>query len=256
MKLNKEGLDFIKSYEGLRLKAYKVLESEKYYTIGYGHYGSDVRFGQTITKAKADELFKKDVARFEKAVDRLVKVDINQNQFNALVSFAYNVGEGALQTSTLLKKLNKGDFKGASAEFPRWNKSGGKVLAGLTKRRAKERALFDKDTGTKKAATKTNSTSTSSYTVKAGDTLSGIASKYDTTVKELMSLNKDIKDKDEIDVGQKIKVKKTSKTYKVKSGDTLGEIAEDNNTTVSKLVKLNGIKDPDKISVGQTIKLN
>lgn len=254
MELNKDGLDFIKNYEGLRLKAYKVLDSEKYYTIGYGHYGADVRFGQEITKARADELFKQDVSRFEKAVNRLVKVDLNQNQFNALVSFAYNVGEGALASSTLLEKLNRGDYKGASAEFPRWNKSGGKVLAGLTKRREKERKLFDtKTTSSTKTKSASNSGS-STYTVKSGDTLSEIAQANDTTVKQLMALNSGIKNANEISVGQKIKL---PGTYTVKSGDTLGEIAQDNGTTVSKLMKLNpSIKDKDKISVGQKIKLN
>ena len=254
MELSNNGLDFIKNYEGLRLKAYKVLESEKFYTIGYGHYGADVRFGMEITKAQADELFKQDVSRFEKAVNRLVKVDINQNQFDALVSFAYNVGEGALQKSDLLRKLNAGDFKGASAEFPRWNKSGGKVLVGLTKRREKERALFDTPT---KNSTKPKSqaeSGSSSYTVKSGDTLSEIAQKNDTTIKQLMALNSGIKDPDKISVGQKIKL---PGTYTVKSGDTLGEIAQANGTTVNKLMKVNpSIKDKDKISVGQKIKLN
>lgn len=257
MNISNSGLDFIKDYEGLRLKAYKVLDSEKHYTIGYGHYGSDVRFGQTITKAKADELFKKDVKRFENAVNRLVKVDINQNQFDALVSFAYNVGEGALQDSTLLSKLNRGDFKGASAEFPRWNKSGGKVLAGLTKRRAKERALFDKATA-KSTGTKSQAKSgASSYTVKSGDTLSEIAQDNGTTTKKLLELNPSIKNANEINVGQKIQLKgSTSKTHKVKSGDTLSEIAQDNNTTVAKLKSLNNIKDANKIQIGETIKLN
>ena len=254
MELSNNGLDFIKNYEGLRLKSYKVLPSERHYTIGYGHFGADVTFGMEITKAKADELFKKDVSRFEKAVNRLVKVDINQNQFDALVSFAYNVGEGALATSTLLQKVNKKDFEGASKEFARWNKSGGKVLAGLTNRREKERKLFVTPTNTKSAKTSAATSSAKTYTVKSGDTLSEIAQKYDTTMKQLLALNPSIKDANKISVGQKITL---PTTYTVKSGDTLGEIAEKNGTTVNKLMKLNSnIKDKNKISVGQTIKLN
>lgn len=208
MKLNKSGLDLIKSYEGLRLKAYKVLESEKYYTIGYGHYGSDVRFGDTITKNEADNLFKKDVKRFEDAVNKYVKVELTQNQFNALVSFTYNVGVGALQTSTLLNYLNKGDFKKASNEFDKWIHSGGKVLAGLVARRKKEKSLFLKDVKTSsKSPSQTVSKPTSkTYTVKSGDTLSEIAQDNKTTVSKLMKLNPSIKDADKIYSGQKIKL--------------------------------------------------
>lgn len=214
MKISKNGIDFIHQFEGLRLKAYKVLESEKYYTIGWGHYGSDVKFGQTISRQKADDLFDKDIDRFQKAVNMFVKVDINQNQYDALVSFAYNVGTGALQTSTLLEKLNKGDYEGASKEFARWNKSGGKVLAGLTKRREKERQLFMKDFKEPTKAkpptkpTPEKSPQTATYTVKSGDTLSEIAQDKKTTVAKLLKLNPSIKNKDNIQIGQKIKYEK------------------------------------------------
>lgn len=214
MKISKSGIDFIHQFEGLRLKAYKVLESERYYTIGWGHYGQDVKFGQEISRQRADDLFDKDIDRFQKAVNLYVKVDINQNQFDALVSFAYNVGISALQTSTLLEKLNKGDYVGASKEFARWNKSGGKVLAGLTKRREKERQLFMKDfkepTKVKPPTkpTPAKSPQTATYTVKSGDTLSEIAVAKKTTVAKLLKLNPSIKDKDTIYVGQKIKYEK------------------------------------------------
>lgn len=111
------------------------------WTIGYGHTAT-AKQGMTITQAKAVELLKNDLARFEAGVNTYVKVPINQNQFDALVSFSYNVGSGALKTSTLLKKLNAKDYQGAADEFLRWNKASGKVLAGLTKRRETERALF------------------------------------------------------------------------------------------------------------------
>ena len=137
--IGEKGLELIKSFEGLRLRAY--LCPAKVWTIGYGHTG-DVRGGQVITQSQADDLLKQDLRRFEIAVRKLVKVPLTQNQFDALVSFAYNVGEAALSRSTLLRKLNAGDLAGTKLEFAKWNKGGGKVLAGLTRRRADEANLF------------------------------------------------------------------------------------------------------------------
>lgn len=131
--------ELIKSFEGLELEAY--LCPANIWTIGYGHTG-DVKEGDTITKAEADELLEKDLEKFRGGVNRCVKVPVNENQFGALVSFAYNVGIGSLQSSTLLKLLNAGDYDAAADQFPRWNKSGGKVLTGLTRRREAERAVF------------------------------------------------------------------------------------------------------------------
>ena len=131
--------ELIKSFEGLELEAY--LCPADVWTIGYGHTG-DVKEGDTITKAEADELLDKDLEKFRSGVNRCVKVPLNENQFGALVSFAYNVGIGSLQSSTLLKLLNAGDYDAAADQFPRWNKSGGKVLTGLTRRREAERAVF------------------------------------------------------------------------------------------------------------------
>lgn len=140
-----DGIALIKQFEGCRLTAYKAVSTEKYYTIGYGHYGSDVTKSMTITQAQAEALLKEDLKIYEKAVNDLVKVDITQNMFDALVSFTYNCGSGALKTSTLLKKLNSKDYLGAAEEFLKWNKSGGTVLSGLINRREKEKALFLKD---------------------------------------------------------------------------------------------------------------
>ena len=95
-----------------------------------------------ITKERAEELLRFVLERYEKGVERYVQVPISQNQFDALVSFAYNVGLNNLRTSTLLKKLNAGLYKEAAEQFPRWNRSGGKVLRGLTIRRRKEKELF------------------------------------------------------------------------------------------------------------------
>jgi len=96
----------------------------------------------TITKDRAEQLLAEDISRFEPEGDRLVKVPISQNQWDALMSFTYNLGAANLESSTLLKLLNAKDFQGAAAQFPRWNKAGGKVLNGLVKRRAAEQALF------------------------------------------------------------------------------------------------------------------
>ncbi|ESA32909.1 lysozyme [Leptolyngbya sp. Heron Island J] len=136
---NASGVHLIKTFEGLRLKAYQ--DAVGVWTIGYGTTRG-VKPGQAISEAQAEALLKADLNRFEKAVNQTVRVSINDNQFAALVSFAYNVGSGALRSSTLIKKLNRRDIYGAANEFPRWNRAGGRVLAGLTRRRNAERALF------------------------------------------------------------------------------------------------------------------
>lgn len=140
MVTSEKGLSVIKQFESLRLATYK--DSVGIPTIGWGHTGPEVKMGQKITQEEAVRLLRADVARFEKAVGRVVRVVLNQNQFDALVSFSFNVGSKALEDSTLLKRLNAGDVQGAADQFPRWNKAGGEVLAGLTRRRAAERSLF------------------------------------------------------------------------------------------------------------------
>lgn len=140
MKVNFVGKDLIKKYEGCKLEAYKCPAG--ILTIGYGHTGQDVFEGKTITQQEADNLLSKDLTRFEKFLNRIIKVPINQNQFNALASFTYNVGIGALQNSTLLKKLNNNDLIGAANEFDRWVYTNGKKLEGLIKRRKEEKDLF------------------------------------------------------------------------------------------------------------------
>jgi lysozyme len=140
MNTSQKGLDLIKSFEGLRLSAYKCPAGV--WTIGYGTTAG-VKEGQVITKERADELLRDDVKRFEDQVLRLVKVPLTQGQLDALVSFTYNLGAANLGNSTLLRLLNAGDYKGAAAQFDRWNKAGGKVLKGLVTRRAAERAMFE-----------------------------------------------------------------------------------------------------------------
>lgn len=191
MKTSQEGINLIKKFEGCKLIAYKCPAGV--WTIGYGHTGG-VKQGQKITQTQAEKYLKDDLTKYEKGVESLVKVTLNQNQFNALVSFAYNCGLGALKTSTLLKKLNKKDYKGASNELLRWNKASGRVLEGLKARRKAEKALFDK------IPTETI------YVVQKGDSLIKIANKYNTTYQTLAKLN-NIKNPNLIRVGQKLKIK-------------------------------------------------
>ena len=144
MKTNVTGINLIKSFEGCKLTAYQC--PAKKWTIGYGHTGKvdgkPIIKGMCISDEKAIALLKEDLASFEKSVENLVKVNLTENQFASLVSFTYNIGAGNLKKSTLIKKLNSGDYIGAAAEFIKWNKAGGIVLAGLTRRRKEEQALF------------------------------------------------------------------------------------------------------------------
>ena len=144
MKIDKYGEKLIKQFESCKLTAYKVDNAEKYYTIGYGHYGADVKKGMKISKETADKLFRNDIKYFETSVNSCLKVKVTQSMFNALVSFTYNVGFSAFKNSTLLKYVNKKQFTKASKEFKKWNKCGGKVLKGLVKRRLLEKIEFER----------------------------------------------------------------------------------------------------------------
>lgn len=137
--INDEGLALVKRWEGLRLEAY--LDSAAVWTIGYGHTG-EVRPGQTITEAEAERLLRADLATAEAAVVRLVTVPLTDGQFGALVSFVFNVGQGAFAGSTLLRRLNAGEYDAVPGELARWNRAGGRVLQGLANRRAAEAGLW------------------------------------------------------------------------------------------------------------------
>ncbi|OHX13336.1 lysozyme [Chromobacterium sphagni] len=141
MQTSNNGINLIKQFEGIRLTAYQ--DSVGVWTIGYGHTGADVRSGLTISQNQAEQLLRTDLGRFETGVGQLVTVPLNQNQFDALVSFSYNLGLGNLKSSTLLRLLNNKDYNGAAGQFPLWDKAGGQVLAGLHKRRLAEQALFE-----------------------------------------------------------------------------------------------------------------
>ncbi len=140
--INKAGLELLKKSEGCKLKAYPDPGTGgEPYTIGYGHTGG-VRPKDEITMQRAEDLLREDLVKFEHGVERLLFEDVNDNQFSALVCFAFNVGLENLRVSTLLKKLNLGDSKGAAEQFLRWNKAAGKVLPGLVTRREAEKTLF------------------------------------------------------------------------------------------------------------------
>lgn len=139
-----KGLDLIKQFEGLRLKAYD--DGVGVWTIGYGTIrypnGVKVKRGDTCTKEQAEQYLKTDLDSFENVINTKVKVPLTQNQFDALACFVYNVGATNFSNSTLLRKLNAKDYSGAADQLLRWNKAGGKVMNGLTRRREAERKLF------------------------------------------------------------------------------------------------------------------
>lgn len=141
MKISEQGLKVLKHYESCRLTAYQ--DSAGVWTIGWGHTGPEVKSGLVWTQQQADAALQKDLDWFEQRVTSLVRVPLKQRQFDALVCFAYNLGVGALQSSTLFAKLSARDYAGAAEQFPRWRNAGGKPLYGLVKRRAAEQALFN-----------------------------------------------------------------------------------------------------------------
>jgi len=232
MSVSSAGLDLVKNAEGLSLTAYK--DSGGVWTIGYGHTAG-VKPGEKITPAQAQQYLKDDMATAENAVRNDVKVPLTQGQFDALVSLTYNVGAGALQSSTLLKKLNAGDYTGAQAQFGKWvygqNSKGNEViLPGLVTRRQNEADLFGSkgpqgaDSGngvsttsptpssngsvsTSPTPSSNRSASASShYRVKSGDTLSAIAAAHGVSLKSLEAVNPQIRNPNLIYPGQKINI--------------------------------------------------
>lgn len=145
--INAAGLELVKGFEGLSLTAYPDPGTgDEPWTIGYGHTSvagpPQVFKGLTITRAEADDILKRDLAQYEKAVADAVTRTPTSNQFSALVSFTFNVGPSNLQSSTLLQKHNAGDFAGAAEEFGRWVYAGDQIMPGLQRRRRAERALY------------------------------------------------------------------------------------------------------------------
>ena len=142
MNISETGLDLIRHFEGYRQNAYICPGGKP--TIGYGHVIlPDEEFTEDgITRGEADDLLRADCERFERAVERLVRVPLTQDQFDALVSFAFNLGAGALEKSTLLRRVNASSWKAARREFRRWVYAGGSILDGLRARRLAEAQLF------------------------------------------------------------------------------------------------------------------
>jgi lysozyme len=139
VKISEKGLELLKHYEGCELTAYRC--SANVLTIGYGHT-KGVTEDMVITQEEADQMLHDEMPEYEGYINDKVTVELNQDQFDAMVCWVYNLGSGNLSSSTLLKVLNDGDYDGVPEQMKRWNKAGGKVLNGLTKRRDSEAKLF------------------------------------------------------------------------------------------------------------------
>ena len=218
MHLSDSGVNLIKDFEGLRLSAYQ--DSCGGWTIGYGHTGG-VEPGERITQSQAEELLRKDTGWAQDAVRQQVHVPLTQRQFDALTSFTFNLGAGALQGSTLLAKLNAVDYAGAQAEFGRFVHAGGRVLQGLVRRRAAEADLFGSlaPSGASAGAPGTSSTAPGNdgsdggsspgatggeHTVRRGDTLWDIARQNGVSLPALIAANPQIANPNLIYPGQTV----------------------------------------------------
>ena len=229
MHLSDSGVNLIKAFEGLRLSAYQ--DSGGVWTIGYGHTGS-VQPGERITQGQAEELLRKDTGWAQDAVRQQVHVPLTQRQFDALTSFTFNLGAGALQGSTLLSKLNAGDYAGAQAEFGRFVHAGGRVLQGLVRRRAAEADLFGSDapSGTAAGAPGSSTTPSDSNAGKASNISNGGDGSRGTRA--------------------------TGGEHTVRRGDTLWDIARQNGVTLQALIAANPqIANPNLITPGQAVHL-
>lgn len=250
MKTSQTGINLIKEFEGCVLKAYR--DPIGVWTIGYGHTVG-VKEGQKLTQAQAEEFLKSDLKIYENGVIS-TGLKLNQNQFDALVSFAYNCGVGSLKTLVKDRSLTQ-----IAEAILLYNKAGGNVLAGLVRRRNAEKALFLKgEPAAVKEPAKVAAPSTAkTYKVKSGDSLGAIAAKHGTTVKALQDLN-GIKNANVIYAGQVLKMSGTAyptvKKYTIRSGDNLEGIAKKLGTSVKDLQNKNGIKNANLIYAGQVLK--
>ncbi|MDT6941951.1 lysozyme [Brucella pseudogrignonensis] len=204
-RINAAGLSLIQQWEGLKLTAYKDVAG--IWTIGYGHTSAagspTVTPGMTITKAEASRILQNDLAKFEARVERLVKVPLTDNQFAVLSSFDYNTG--ALHKSTLLKKLNKGDYDAVPGELAKWVNAGGKKVQGLVNRRAAEAGLWAKgafvSSNTVTATTKANKTDVATI---GGTGAAGAAATVGPVIPEIVSTISN--QQDELSSGQWVRV--------------------------------------------------
>ena len=280
MKISNKGLELIKRFEGCRLAAYK--DSGGTWTIGYGHT-KGVTAGQTITQAQADAFLAEDVAVAEAAVNKYYgKYQFNQNQFDALVSFAFNIGSIDKLTINGTRTIAE-----ISSKIPAYCNCAGKKLQGLVNRRTAEKKLFDTPVSGQ-ATAPVASTATVSHAYRAGEVVT-VSSYYaastdpiekaiiknqaDVTIGKVLDTNVHnpyrldrngvtigwCNDGDIRSVGAVPQATQTqagsASTYTVKSGDTLSGIAKKCGTTVKRLQDLNGIKNANKIYVGQKIKI-
>lgn len=275
MKISNKGLELIKRFEGCRLAAYK--DSGGTLTIGYGHT-KGVTAGQTITQAQADAFLVEDCASAEAAVNKYQsKYNFNQNQFDALVSFAFNIGSIDKLTVNGTRTIAQ-----ISDKIPAYCNCAGKKLQGLVNRRAAEKELFDTPVSGQAIAPETQQNTSHAHSVGECVTVSSYyASSTDPVEKAIIKtqtnltigkvLDTDVHNPYRLDrngtaigwcndgdirsVGATAQAQTTSTTYTVKSGDTLSGIAKKYGTTVAKLQSLNGIKDANKIYAGQKIKI-
>jgi GH24 family phage-related lysozyme (muramidase) len=265
MSLSQQGLDLIKGFEGLRLSAYQ--DSVGVWTIGYGHTAG-VRPGDRITQAQAEAYLRQDTGWAQQAVRDNVKVPLTQGQFDALTSFTFNLGAGALKGSTLLRELNAGHYSAAKSEFGKWVHAGGRTLDGLVRRRAAEAALFGgqapsgstpSQPGTPPSTTPAPAPSAGGYTVRSGDTLSGIAQRHGVSLAALIAANPQIANPNLIFAGQRIALPgagSAAQSVTVRSGDTLSGIAQRQGVSLASLIAANPqIADPDLIHPGQQVRL-
>lgn len=141
MKLNDQGIDLIKKFEGCRLDAY--LDVAGIPTIGWGTVGTDIHLGLSWTQEDCDKILIADLDHVQSQVKKVLQVDLTDNEFSAICSLIYNIGIGNFKKSTLLDCLNEREWDLAAAEFPKWDHAGGRVVAGLLKRRMAEKELFE-----------------------------------------------------------------------------------------------------------------
>jgi lysozyme len=267
MNISQVGMNLIKSFEGCQLHSYQDVGGV--WTIGFGHTAG-VRANDTINQQQADSLLLSDVESFGHAVSDLVKVPINQYQFDSLVSFCYNVGIHALATSTLLQKLNRGDYSGAANEFSQWVHAGGKVVQGLVTRRKAEQALFNKAVEIPanvssiikkiRALTPTD--------IRKSPSHDGVFVR-NCAIGEEFNVYRELGDWKCVG-GDSVQgefwvdawkgdnfiemTSPTTQNYTIRSGETLSVIAKRMNTSVGVIVALNPqIKNPNVIQAGQNI---
>jgi len=274
LSISENGVRMIEGFEGgPYLRAYPdPATGGAPWTIGYGHTGG-VTPGEQITQAQAEQFLKNDLQSAENAVRNSVHVPITQNQFDACVSLAFNIGGSGFAHSDVAARLNAGDYAGAQHAFAEYNHANGQVLAGLTRRRAQEAALFGSSAPSGGGQTSTptpppsggsSNGSGGNYTVRSGDTLSGIASSHHVSLAALEAANHQITNFNSIFPGETIHLpgsstptttpSKPASNYTVRAGDTLSGIAASHHVSLAALEAANRqIANPNRISIGQVI---